>query len=88
MKTLVINLPQSTDRLRSLNEQLNAHPYLDVEVIEAVDDADFLRKKQTERLTADDSAAIIIGTLGQVKSDAPCLIKRHTGELKKPESTR
>ena len=37
MKTLVINLPQSTDRLRSLNEQLNAHPYLDVEVIEAVD---------------------------------------------------
>ena len=45
-------------------------------------DADFLRKKQTERLTADDSAAIIIGTLGQVKSDAPCLIKKAYRRIK------
>ena len=88
MKTLVINLPQSTDRLRSLNEQLNAHPYLDVEVIEAVDGRR-LSPEETDR--AFDSRRFrrhYHRNPRQVKSDAPCLIKRHTGELKKPESTR
>ncbi len=37
MKTLVINLPTSTDRLASLRERLRKHPYIQPEIIEAID---------------------------------------------------
>lgn len=37
MKTLVINLPQSSDRLASLLERLKPYPCLETEIIEAID---------------------------------------------------
>ncbi len=49
MKTFVINLPQSSDRLNSLRKHLSEHPYIDLEVIEAVDGR-ILSTEETDRL--------------------------------------
>lgn len=37
MKTLIINLPESTDRLSALTDRLKDHPYMETDVVEAVD---------------------------------------------------
>lgn len=49
MRTLIINLPQCTDRLQALNSHLSAHPYLKTEVVEAVDGRK-LTRQESERL--------------------------------------
>ena len=46
MKTYIVNLPDSTERLASLRKRLEAHPYIDAEVLGAVDG----RKMSDEQL--------------------------------------
>lgn len=46
MKTYIVNLPDSTERLASLRKRLEAHPYIEAEVLEAVDG----RKMSDEQL--------------------------------------
>ncbi len=48
MKTLIINLPESTERLDALNARLKGHPYMETEVLEAVDGRKMSHKERKE----------------------------------------